>query len=126
MLARLAVIFVAALGSAGCWTGQETRTDGQEPIARGTKGAVVVPNLIGRQRRGVEDLLAARRLRWSDMSTGVVESEPPPPRLRSTADDDFIIEQAPEAGTRVPPRSVVRIRTSCSLEPLPDNAICID
>jgi len=85
-----------------------------------------MPKLFGMQYRQVQELLARRGLRWGFKGTKYVWSKPPPANQWSTADDDYVTEQSPKAGTEVAPGSVVSIRTSCTLEALPPGTACID
>jgi hypothetical protein len=108
-------ILVAAALVAGCGA------DGDNPAR-----AVEVPDLIGMQYRPAIELLAQRGLRWKYVGSGEVRATPPPDNIFSTADDDFIVEQEPDAGEPAARGTVIAIAVSCQMEPLPPNAICID
>ena len=93
------IAVAAALVVSGC---NEARTaTSAKPDGKAIANAVEVPNLIGMRYRPAQELLAKLGLRWGAIGTSYVSSKPPPDNVWSTADDDFVIEQAPNAGTEV-------------------------
>ena len=76
--------------------------------------------------RATQELLAKLGLRWGAIGTSHVQSKPPPDNVSSSADEDFVTEQTPRAGTEVEPGAVVRIRISCTMDKLPPGSVCID
>ena len=88
--------------------------------------AVDVPNLIGMRYRPATELLVDLRLGWRYAGTDEIHRTRLPENVRSTADDDFIVEQEPGPGEPVEPGTVIVIETSCSMEPLPEGTVCID
>ena len=102
------------LAVAGCNGGNESNR------------AVEVPNLIGLQYRPATELLESRRLAWRYAGTDEVHRRGLPDNVHSTADDNFIVVQEPDPGEPVEPGAVIVIETSCSMDPLPEGAICID
>jgi beta-lactam-binding protein with PASTA domain len=88
-------------------------------------GLIEVPHLVGMQYRPMQELLARVGLRWGYTGTKHVWSKPPPSNMSSTSDDDYVIDQSPEAGTKVAPGSVIRVGTSCGVAISPTSA-CID
>jgi beta-lactam-binding protein with PASTA domain len=113
----IVLVLATAVALAGCQS--STRHD---PPA----DAVEVPDLVGKQYRPVQELLAGRDLRWRFVGAERIWSKPPPSNMWSTGDDDFVTEQSPKAGTKVPPRSVIELRTSCTMGKLPPGSVCID
>ena len=87
---------------------------------------IEVPDLVGKEYRPTQMLLAELGLRWRFVGTERVWSKPPPENMWSTADDDLVREQSPTAGTKVAPNSVIELRTSCTMKPLPPDMVCID
>jgi len=88
--------------------------------------AVEVPDLVGKQYRPVQELLAGRDLRWRFLGTDKIWSKPPPPNMWSTGDNDFVTEQSPTPGAKVPAGTVIELRTSCTMGKLPPGSLCID
>lgn len=118
----LVAIGAAALAT-GCGHGKQVAsvTDGKAKA-----NTVEVPDLIGMKYRPTQELLAKLGLRWGAIGTSYVQSEPPPDNVSSSADEDFVTEQNPSAGTKVERGAVVRIRTSCVMGGLPPGQVCID
>lgn len=112
----VAVVLAFAVGCGGEETSDSPRSE----------ESVQVPDLVEMQNRPAQHLLAKAGLRWSYDEGEHAFGEPPPPNRASTADDDYILKQSPEPGEWVEPGSVVNLVTSCSLEPLPEGAVCID
>jgi hypothetical protein len=113
----IVAILVAAALASGC--------SEDDPASR-SAGAVEVPDLVGTTNRPAQETLSKLRLRWRYGRSGIVYASPPPKNVWSTADDDYVIEQSVTPGARVHLRTVIALQTSCSLEPLPPGAICID
>ena len=78
------------------------------------------------QNRPAQELLASTGLQWTYAGTKRVWADPPPANQWSTGDDEYVVEQSPAPSTAIPRGSVVRLRTSCSIDPLPPGAVCID
>jgi PASTA domain-containing protein len=97
-------------------------------VAVASSGETVeVPNLIGMTFRPMQELLPNIGLRWAFMDRPyLVHSKPPPANQGVSSDGDLVVEQSPRAGTEVETGTVVRVRISCSMEPLPPNSVCID
>jgi beta-lactam-binding protein with PASTA domain len=92
----------------------------------GVAKVVEVPDLIGMESRPASELLAQRGLRWKYLGGRQVHAAPPPDNVWSTADDDFIVEQEPDAGEPAQRGTVIVLEVSCSMEPLPPGSVCID
>ena len=87
---------------------------------------IVVPNVKGIAYSDAQQRLATRALRWRVEGSKVVMSAVRKDSY-STADDDTVIEQEPDAGSLVERRSVVTLRISCERPALSHaNARCID
>lgn len=121
---RCLIAVAAALVLSGC--GGAKRDVGGKPEGKAMANAVEVPNLIGMRYRPTQELLAKLGLRWGAIGTSYVESAPPPENVSYSADEDFVTEQNPSAGTKVEARAVVFIRTSCVMGKLPPGEVCID
>src|SRR5881398_2964848 len=88
----------ASVGS-GCSDGKSAASGQQGGKAQAN--AVKVPDLIGMKYRPTQEVLAKLGLRWGAIGTSPVQSKPPPDNVSSSADDDFVTDQIPKAGTEV-------------------------
>jgi hypothetical protein len=119
-----ALVVASGLAAAFAFAG---RDGSASPAGASQKRAIKVPKLVGTQNRPAQELLARRGLRWKYFGSDRVWSKPPPRDVFSTADDNFVIKQAPAPGTRVRAGSVIRLRTNCAFpKQLPPGFVCID
>jgi hypothetical protein len=122
----LAIVLLIASGLAAAFA-YAGRDSSESPAGAVPKRAIAVPKLVGMQNRPAQELLTRRGLRWKYFGSDRVWSKPPPRNVFSTADDDFVIKQAPAPGTRVRAGSVIRLRTNCAFpKQLPPGFVCID
>jgi beta-lactam-binding protein with PASTA domain len=103
---RLTIVAAIAVALAGCSGG----ADG------GDKRVIAVPNVVGMTNPEAETTLVQRRLRWLYLGSDRVQANPtqPPNTILDPFNGDVVIDQEPDAGTRVKLRAVVVLDTRCA------------
>ena len=109
-------VLIAGLLASGCAEGPR----------RPSRERVEVPKLVGMENRPAQELLARKGFRWTYSGADRVWADPPPPNQWSTGDDHYVVDQSPAPGMSIERGGVVRLHTSCSMDPLPPGAVCID